>query len=423
MTKVLELSEYDESLLSGDFGEAPKIAMRILTRIAKMQNARELLDISHVHIGGSIYTGKGSLTVIERFVEYGARVTVPTTINAISVDKRQWRAHNVDEEFAKKAIRLANGYERIGASSIFSCTPYVFPEAPQRGQDIVWAESNAITFANSVIGARANRHGDFLDTCAAITGRAPKTGLHISHNRNANFLVEIPSFPYVDDSFYTALGYLIGQSAGNLIPVIQGIEVTPSVEELKLLCAAASTSGAVGLIHIVGVTPEAPTLKTALDGKKPHRTLQVTEAMLHKTLRSLTSAQGAPHLDLVVLGSPHFTLGDFYELAQLTPGRKVNPHTNVLITTSRFVLDEALSKGWAQEIERFGAQIRTDTCLCMLSPANLPQGTRSVMTNSGKFAHYGPGLIRQNIWYGSLEECINSAERGVPVTRTPRWLS
>src|SRR5699024_12772312 len=118
MTKVLELSEYDESLLSGDFGEAPKIGMRILTRIAKMQNARELLDISHVHIGGSIYTGKGSLTVIERFVEYGARVTVPTTINAISVDKRQWRAHNVDEEFAKKAIRLANGYERkIGRAS------------------------------------------------------------------------------------------------------------------------------------------------------------------------------------------------------------------------------------------------------------------------------------------------------------------
>lgn len=409
-------------MLHGDFGEGAQIAMRILTRMAEIQGATELLDISQVHIGGSIYTGPGSLAVIERFVNYGAQVQVPTTLNAISVDKQRWREHNVDEDFAHYAIRLADAFQRLGASPTFTCTPYALPGAPGLGDDIVWAESNAITYANSVLGARTNRHGDFLDICAAITGRAPKTGLHLPANRRGNFLVEVPTVQHVDSAFFTALGYLIGKHAGRLIPVIDGLQTVPTMEELKALCAAASTSGPVGMLHIVGVTPEAGTLQAALGGNQPLQRLRVTEEMLVATARELNTAQDAAELDFVVLGSPHFTLGDFEELSGLVIGRRTHPRVTLRIVTSRFVLQQARDHGWAQAAEDFGATISTDTCLCMLNEAVLPARTHTVMTSSGKFAHYGPGLINRNIWYSSLQDCIESAVRGTPIIRTPQWV-
>jgi len=413
----LRLSDQDEAMLHGEFGKGPEVAMRILSRMADIQGAAELLDISQVHIGGSIYTGPGSLAIVEKFVEYGAQVRVPTTINAISVDKQRWRQHHVAEEFAGKAIRLADAFEKLGAAPTFSCTPYALPGAPAEGEDIVWAESNAITYANSLLGARTNRHGDFLDICAAITGRAPKTGLHLTENRRGGLLVEVPVQQNVDDSYYTALGYLIGQQAGNLIPVIDGLQSKPSFEDSKALCAAVSTAGAVGLVHIVGVTPEAPTRDAAFGGRNPQRYLTVTEAMLEEVKTSLTTGSGTPALDLVVLGSPHFTLGDFQELAELLADQPPRAKVPIWITTSRFVLEQAKAAGWAQEAESFGARISTDTCLCMLNSAVLPPNAQTIMTSSGKFAHYGPGLVNRPVWYSSLKNCIDSAVSGIPTTR------
>lgn len=423
MATKLRLSHHDQSMLDGEHGEGPRVAMSILVRMAQIQGATALIDISRVHVGGSIYTGPGSLAVIEKFAEYGAKVAVPTTVNAISVDKQRWRSHHVDKDFAQKAIRLAEQFERLGAKPTFSCTPYVFSDAPQHGEDIVWAESNAITYANSVLGARTNRHGDFLDICAAITGRAPYTGLHKSENRRGNFLITLTPPVRTDVSFYTTFGYLIGKHAGSLVPVVNGLKRMPSIEELKAFCAAVATSGAVGLVHLVGLTPEAPTLEEALGGKTPIQTLHVTEEMLVQTAHELTTGTGNPQLDIVVLGSPHFTLGDFQELAQLTAGRKAHRNVDIFITTSRFVLEQAIAKGWAQEVQRFGARISTDTCLCMLSPATLPREAETVMTNSGKFAHYGPGLTRRDVWYSSLLDCVESAESGRPIIHSPQWFS
>ena len=418
---TLRLSPRDQAMLDGEHGAGTQAAMRILTRIAKIQGAEELLDISHVHVGGSIYTGPGSLSVIEKLVELGAQVSVPTTLNAISVDQRRWESQAVDPDFAEKAIRLAEGFKQLGASPIFSCTPYVFPSTPHRGDDIVWAESNAIVYANSVIGARTNRHGDFMDICAAITGRAPKAGLHLTENRRGTFLVEVPPLEHLDGSFYTALGYLVGKHAGDLVPVITGIESIPTTEELKALCASVATSGPVGLVHVVGVTPEAPKLEEALGHREPIRTLTVTTDMLLTTAAGLSTGSGTPDLDLIVLGSPHFTLGDFESLAKLTRGRIRHPRVDLIATTSRFVLEQATANGWVEDAQSFGVRFSTDTCLCMLSPTLLPAGTQTVMTSSGKFAHYGPGLIRQNVFYGSLEDCIDSAVAGMPLTSKPAW--
>jgi predicted aconitase len=256
--------------------------------------------------------------------------------------------------------------------------------------------------------------GDFLDVCAAITGRAPLAGFHLPENRTDSLLVRVPPTDRPDGSFYTALGYLVGKDAGDLVPVIDGIADTPSTEDLKAFCAAVATSGPVGMFHMVGVTPEAPTREAAFGGRTPLQTLDVRIGDLVETMRSLSTGEAGSALDLVVMGSPHFTLGDFAELAELVEGRTRDSRVDVLITTSRFVLDHAVRLGWARIIEEFGGRFSTDTCLCMLNPDMLAPGTRTVMTNSGKFAHYGPGLVRRGVWFGTLGDCVESAVTGTP---------
>jgi predicted aconitase len=416
-----ELTERDQAILAGEEGRAAQIALRIVIRIAVVQGAKKLLDISNVHVGGSIYTGQASLYVIETLAELGAQVRVPTSINAISIDRLRWRDQNVDPEFAGYADRLATAFEKMGAKPIFSCTPYVFPDSPKLGDDIVWAESNAIVYSNSVLGARTNRHGDFLDICAAITGRAPYCGLHLDENRKGNFLINVPRLTNLDSSFYTVLGYLIGKHAGSDIPVINGLDEKPKIEDLKYLSSTLATSGAVGLFHMVGVTPEAPTLKQALGGGNASRTLDVTREELLSVFTKLSTAHDEK-LDLVLLGSPHFTLGDFKELAELVVGKQANGKCDVLITTSQFIYKQAQETGYVERIERFGARVSTDLCLCMLNASMFPPSTKTAMTNSGKFAHYGPGLIGKGVYFGSLQDCVNSAIAGKRVIEHPRWL-
>lgn len=419
---MVELSEVDRAMLAGSDGEAARRAMRVVVRIAEIQGAPKLIDISHVHVGGSIYTGRGSLHVIEQLLADGAKVRVPTTVNAISIDRRQRQVPGMDEEYARSADRLAAVLEAMGCRPIFSCTPYVFPDTPELGQDILWAESNAIAYANSVIGARTNRHGDFMDVCAAITGRVPYSGLHLRENRLGTFLVKVPDVPGPDPTFYSALGYLIGKEAGSDVPVIEGIDHAPSLEALKAFCSTVATAGAVGLFHMVGVTPEAPTLQAALGGREPDRTLVVTPEDLRHVWQDLSSGRGE-ELQSVVIGSPHATLGDFVELAELVRGRKLGARVDFLVTTSRFVHEQAEKQGLLDVLTEFGARVSTDTCLCMLTEQQLPSGTVGVMTNSGKFAHYGPGLINRGVYFGSTQDCVESAVLGRPVIATPTWLA
>ncbi len=415
------LTDRDRAMLAGDHGPAAQVAMHVLLRMASIQQATQLIDVSRVHVGGSFYTGQGSLHAVERMVELGATVRVPTTVNAISIDRSRGADRALDPEFARNADRLATALQEMGAQPTFSCTPYVFPDGPAFGEDILWAESNAIAYANSVIGARTNRHGDFLDVCAAITGRVPRSGLHLPANRTGELLVRIPEVEDPDESFFTTLGYLVGKHAGTQIPVVQGISWTPSTEDLKAFCSTVATSGPVGLFHMVGVTPEAPTVEAALGGRPPGRVLDVTREALREVWHGLSSGRGGA-LQLVLLGSPHATLGDLARLADLTRGRRRHPGVDVLVTTSRFAHEQARAAGFLRVLEDFGVRILADTCLCMRTERSLPPGTEEVMTDSGKFAHYGPGLIRRGVWFGSTRDCVESAVTGRAVLREPEWL-
>ena len=259
------------------------MAMTILMRMAEVYGAEEMMPITQAHIDSAIYIGDAGLEFAERLVSLEAKVSVPTTLNVSGLDEHQWRAWNVPADWAEKAHRQMVAYEEMGCQPTWTCAPYQTDAAPKLGQQIAWGESNAIAFANSVLGARTERYPDFMDICAAVTGRVPAIGLHLVENRAGQLLmrlVDVPLQLQEDDSFYAVLGHLMGEVAGDLIPVVTGIEVTPGEDQLKALSAAASSSGAVALFHIVGVTPEAPTLDAALQGKDPEQVIEVTPQRL-----------------------------------------------------------------------------------------------------------------------------------------------
>ncbi|MGE5702551.1 MAG: aconitase X catalytic domain-containing protein [Clostridia bacterium] len=305
----MELSDRDKRILAGAEGAARQTAMRILVRMAELQGARRFIDIKHAHIDGCIYTGEASLTFAETLADQGGLVFVPTTMNAISIDRRRWKDQGVDPGFADKADQLASAYERMGAKPTFTCTPYYLPDAPVFGDHIAWAESNAIVFANSVIGAQTNRYGDMMDICAALVGRVPLSGYHLDRERKGTVLIELPVLQSIDSTFYSVLGYLIGSRIGRGVPVITGLPSPPSLDDLKAFGAALATGGAVGMFHIVGVTPEAPTIEAAFGYTPVPDRWSVTRDDLEAAWKKWSTPQ-EQKLDLILMGSPHLSLSE-----------------------------------------------------------------------------------------------------------------
>ncbi|MEA3349297.1 MAG: aconitase X catalytic domain-containing protein, partial [Chloroflexota bacterium] len=345
----------------------------------------------------------------ERLVRLGAKVIIPTTLNVSGVDEKHWRDWPVPPDWAEKAIRQMAAYKSMGTVPTWTCAPYQTEYRPKFGQQIAWGESNAIAFANSVIGARTERYPDLLDICAAITGRAPAAGLHLTENRAGQILLKLQNVPEEmqnDASFYPVLGNLMGKLAGNKNPVIQGMNTTPSEDQLKALGAAGASSGAVALFHIVGLTPEAPTLEAAFQGNQPQKTYSITKNELLASWEKLTTADGE-ELDMVVLGCPHFSMEEFKQLDSLIQGRRCHPEVQFLITSSRNMVALAKQSGLIEQLRQFGAKISLDTCI--LTTPMLPNSTKRLMTNSAKYAYYAPGLLNTQVVFGTLTDCVESA--------------
>jgi predicted aconitase len=417
------LSDRDREMLDGRHGPAPQLAMSILVRMAGVYGARELMDISQAHIDSTIYLGDATLEFAERLASLGARVAVPTSLNVSGVDACGWKDWAVPAEWAAKAARQMLAYERMGAVPTWTCAPYQTHMRPARGQQIAWGESNAIAFANSVIGARTERYPDLLDICCAITGRVPAVGLHLQENRAGQQLLRLRDIPpslQRDDQFFAVLGHLVGKLAEDLIPVIDGIVVAPPEDHLKAFAAAAASSGRVALFHMVGVTPEAPTLDAAFHGRQPAQTIDITVADLRAARRELTTADGR-ELDMVILGSPHFSLAEFRTLAPLVEGRRAHPRVKFLVTSSRLMKEDADRAGVLAPIVAFGAQITLDTCI--LASPMLPPEIRTLMTNSAKYAYYAPSLLNTRVTFGSLADCVDSAIAGRVVRDESLWQS
>ncbi|MCB1754718.1 MAG: DUF521 domain-containing protein [Gammaproteobacteria bacterium] len=415
----IDLEEIDRELLNGKHGKAAQTAMQIVLRMAVLQGAKKLLPVSRAHIDGCIYTGPASLRFARRLADWGARVSVPTTLNAISVDKRHWREQGVDPAFGDPASRLADAYLDMGAQLSFTCAPYLLDSAPVLGEQIGWAESNAVIYANSVIGARTQKYPDYLDICIALTGRAPATGSHQEQGRIASLVIEMPALTEPDDSFWPLAGYHLGLLAGPEIPLIYGLEKTsPSLDDLKAFSAAFATTSSSPMFHIAGVTPES--------GKESNKTInhrkKVSLPDLLQSWRALNTAEDS-RVDMVSLGNPHFSQTECARLAELCAGRTKHAEVDVVVTLGRAVYEQAANEGSIKALENFGVRFITDTCWCMLQEPVIQPAVRTLMTNSGKYAHYAPGLVGRRVHFGSLADCVDAACCARRTDRPPAWLT
>ena len=383
--------------------------MRILVTVAEAKAAPRLIDVSRAHIDGCLFHGGASLDFAERLLERGGRVSVPTTLNVGSLDLVHPGLYRGDARTARLARRLMDAYVAMGCQPTWTCAPYQLPSRPEAGEHVAWAESNAIVFANSVLGARTARYGDFIDICAALTGRVPDAGFHRPENRRGQivFSLRLPEHLLDEEVLYPLLGHVVGRASGELVPVVEGLPVEVSEDDLKALGAAAASSGSVGLFHAVGVTPEARTLEEALGGEAPVRTVEITPSMLLQARDELGGGNGS--LGAVSLGTPHFSVAEFERLVALLDGRRVHPSIELYVSTGRAVLAEIERRGWAARLTEAGVSLVVDTCT-YVTPILRRRAT--AMTNSAKWAYYAPGNIGVAVVFGSMRECVRSAIEG-----------
>jgi predicted aconitase len=408
----VELSSADQAMLGGEMGGATQLAMQFTVKTAEALGAPRLIDIESAHVTSCFYTGRAGVDFAELLVDRGAKVRVPTTLNTGWLDLKHPEIRR-NHPWTRDARRLMELYHAMGCEPTWTCAPYHLPSRPGFGVHVAWAESNAVTFANSALGARSTKYGDFTDICAALTGRVPEAGLHRTAQRRAQIvfrLGNVPSRLLEDDTFFHALGHYIGRRAQSLNPVIDGLNHGATEDQLRAIGAAANSSGGVNMFHLVGVTPEAETLDDALQGGTPRAGIDVRLADIRAMRDDLSTADAAGDLSAVCVGTPHLSVGEFERLAGLVRGRRVHEGIDFYISTSRHVADIGGRNGWLQTCESAGIKLVVDTCTYYAGILDDRAGV--VMTSSAKWAYYAPSNLRVRVLFGSMRECVESAVCG-----------
>ncbi|MEO5986391.1 MAG: aconitase X catalytic domain-containing protein [Candidatus Limnocylindria bacterium] len=417
------MSSRDRELLAGGDGAGTAFAMRLVVRAARATGATHLIDITGAHVDSCLYHGKATLDFVDRLADGGTRVRVPTTLNVGALDLMHPELYRGDRRTATAGRKLMNRYRALGARPTYTCAPYQLADArPALGEQVAWGESNAIAFCNSVLGARTNRYGDFLDVAAAVTGRVPDAGLHRTENRRATLVLrladDVPTALRDSDVLFPVLGIVLGRRAGSSVAVIDGLARDQSEDRLKALGAAAASSGAVAMFHVTGSTPEAASVDDALQRRPPLAVELISLAELRAARDELSTAVGE-RLAAVALGTPHASLAELERYAVMLGGRRIHDDVECLISTGRDVLAAASERGITERLREAGVELLVDTCSYVAPTLRASSGP--VMTDSGKWAYYAPGNIGAAVVFGSTAECIRSAVAGRVVRDQAPW--
>ncbi|EXF79829.1 hypothetical protein CFIO01_08286 [Colletotrichum fioriniae PJ7] len=266
-TKALELSPTDKAILSGESGEASRIAMEIIVKYATIQGAPRLIDVSQVHVDACAYVGESSLLVPERLLSLGGKFVVPSTCNSLNVDRQRWKELGAKPEISQISDKIGETYLKLGAKMSFTCAPYLLESKPKAGEQVGWSESNAVVFANSVLGAYTQKYPDYMDVFIALTGRAPYAGCHVPEGRKPEVIIKVSQLDAFNPSLFALVGYSIGHVVAAKIPFVFGMETTqPSISDLKAFGAGFATTSSAPMFHISGITPEAASFEDALLG-------------------------------------------------------------------------------------------------------------------------------------------------------------
>ena len=406
------LEKIDKALLGGDFGESAQRAMNLLLSYGEVLGAERFIDIGSAHIDSCLYHGPSGLDFVRYLLSGRGRVRVRTTLNVTAFDLEQPALSEVSDETVRIQRDMVDSYLQLGCLPTMTCAPYQQAQRPGLGEHVAWAESNAIVFANSALGARTDRYGDFTDICAALTGRVPAAGLHLDENRRPDLVLDAagPGETGLErDLYFAALGYLLGEIAGSRVAAITGAPPDTNEDELKAIGAAAASSGGVALFHLVSVTPEAPTLG-ALAGGESARRRPVSAADLVSAAGRLCPARAGEPVAALCLGTPHFSLAEFRDLSVRLDGWRAAPGVELIVSTARAIADEVRAASWADPLRAAGAIVVSDTCTYLVPTVIRSEGI--IVTPSAKYAHYAHGNTGRRAALMSLERCLRCAAAG-----------
>ncbi|MBY8990424.1 MAG: aconitase X catalytic domain-containing protein [Candidatus Lokiarchaeota archaeon] len=397
----MDLTPEERGMLEGKFGKAAKKSMEILTALGEIFEAENMVDVISVQIAGVSYAnlGEAGLEFLSEMAEDG-KVRVLTTLNPAGMDRENWEVLGIDKEFAKNQNRAIDAFAKMGIITTCSCTPYLIGNTPHFGQHLAWAESSAVCYANSVIGARTNREGGPSALAAAITGKTPRYGYHLEENRHSEVLIEVNAQIIGTDQF-GVLGKIIGDKLvelGKKIPFITGIS-SATVEELKSFCASVATYGGTALFHMETITPEYDKYP------RPDKiSFRITQDDLNKTRSELIDED--LEIDFVSIGCPHASIHEIANIAHLLKGKRVMKE--FWITTARPTKRIADEAGYSKIIENAGAKFAADTC-CVVAP--IKGRFKGIMVDSAKACYYGRAKNKFKVKIGSIEQCIEEATK------------
>ena len=396
---VMELTKQEQAMLDGKEGYAVRKSMEILVALGEIFGAKNLITVGSVQVAGVSYhnLGDAGLEFLDSLAKDG-RVKVLTTLNPAGMDLENWQQLGISPEFAEKQNLVIDAFKRMGILISCTCTPYLIGNLPLYGEHIAWSESSAVTFANSVLGARTNREGGPSALAAAFVGKTPCYGLHLDENRVPDVHVEVKT-DLTKLSDWGALGYAIGKKAENKIPYITGIK-SAELDELKSFCASVVTYGAKPLFYIKGITPAAEAQT------QPKETVTIEQADLKNAYDNIND--DVSEIDFVCVGCPHCSIKEIQEIADLIRGKKVKEGTELWVATSRTAKQLADKRGYTETIEAAGGKFACDTCMAV---APLKGRFKALATTSAKGCFYS----RQNLMktkMGSMKECVQAAVTG-----------
>jgi predicted aconitase len=406
------LTDDEQRMLGGEDGEPQRLALQVLVKLGEACGAERMVEIASAHLVASSYqiAGEAGIEIYAQLVAQGARVKVRTTSDPGSIDFARWREFRTPEAYAARQVRIAELLEQMGVIPTFTCTPYTTFNVPRFGEHLGWSESSAVVFANSVIGARTNRLAAYVDLCAALTGRVPCFGLHLPECRRGEVLFELTPDAAAGfrDHHFPALGYLVGKTVADKIPVVAGLR-SATGDQLKAFGAASAASGSVAMYHLVGITPEARSLQEALGGRPPAQRVPVGRSELARVMEEMGAVREGP-VDVVGIGCPHASIDQMRRYAELLQGKRVHPDVQLWVCANTVVEAMARRMGYAQTIEQAGGKLMVGTCHndCPLDA----WGFRRLVTDSGKFAYYTPTTVGTACVFTSTEGCIQAAVAG-----------
>jgi len=376
----MNLTKEEQAMFDGVQGRATQKAMEILTTLGTIYGAERMIPVTSVQVAGVSYAnlGEAGLAFLSEMADGGGRARVLTTLNPAGMDIENWQTLGISAEFAENQQRVLDAFANMNIITTATCTPYLIGNTPHFGEHIAWAESSAVCYANSVLGARSNREGGPSALAASLTGLTPEYGYHLGAYRQPTINVQVEGV-FGENTDFGAFGKILGEKLENMggrrVPYIRGIE-SASVENLKSFCASLGTYGGVALFHMTGITPEASQIVP------PGNAMVIKEEDIQGARESMIDAQST-EIDFVSLGCPHLSIKEIARIAELLEGEQVTKE--FWITTARPTKEIADRMGYTAVIEAAGAKFAADTC-CVVAP--IKGRFTALATDSAKACYY-----------------------------------